>query len=462
MLIFVIYGSLLPFQFQAKTWDEAMARFEHIKQYDSTDLEARGDWVVSVVMYAMLTYPMMGALTVDRRRAAGLITGPVVALFGIGLAIGVEFAQVFFPPRTVSINDIQFESLGGLLGVVVWLLAGQRITGWMRRFARVTTLSGLASRLLPGYLAVLLVVQLMPFDFVVRFDELAVKYDEGKVRLSPLTGGNLSSWDFLTKSALNLACFVPLGLLHSLAKHHAGTVRPTSDVPWASFAAPLIVEVLQFFVYSRTSNTADVVTGMLGVAIGWWAARRIRADGAASNALVTVTILRPALFLIWLAAVIYLYWRPFDFSTNPADFAGDREEWPLYGLRRFPLAPFVDYYWGSKYNALDQFVRKAFAFAPLGILFAVSLRDLNRRFAALGTVVTAFIVAVILEIGRYYLPSRAPSTTDILIACAGAWVGFQITRFVRIILWAESTLTDWRMPNVHKRDVAPLKWIVGP
>lgn len=462
LLIFAIYGSLLPFQFRARTWDEAIAKFERIKRFDPSDLEARGDWVISVVMFSALTFLAMGALSVDRRRTIGFLVAPLVAILCVALAVGIEFAQVFFPPRTVSINDIQVESLGGIIGVAIWLAAGQRITGWMRRFARVTTLSGLASRLLPGYLALLLVVQLMPFDFVVRYDELAVKYDEGKVRLNPLPLGDLSGRDLLTKSALNLACFIPLGLLHSLAKRHSGQFSEESDIPWTSFAVPLVIEILQFFVYSRTSNTADIITGTFGVAIGWRMARQIQVGGLPGSSIFRVSGIRPVLFLIWLGAVIYLYWRPFDFSTNPADFANDLDTWPQRGLRRFPIAPFADYYWGNKYNALDQFVRKAFMFAPLGILFAMSRRNLNRRFAATGAVLTAFFVACVLEIGRYYLPARAPSTTDILMSCAGAWAGFQITRFVRIILWAESTLATWQAPRSAKRSAAPLKWIVGP
>lgn len=462
MLVFAIYGSLLPFQYEPKAWDEAVAKFESLQRYDPTDLGARGDWVISVVMYAVLTYLLMGALSVDRRRIIGLVAAPIVAICCVVLAVGIEFAQVYFPPRTVSINDIQVESLGGFIGIIAWVLAGQRITGWMRRFARVSTLAGLASRLLPGYLAALLVVQLMPFDFVVQFDELAVKYNEGKVRLSPWPSATLSGWDFVTKSAMNLACFVPLGFLHSLARRHKNALGRECDVPWASFAAPLIIEVLQFFVYSRTCNTADVITGAVGVAIGWRWARRVHADGLPTGPIAAISALRPALFLIWLAAVIYLYWRPFDFTTNPTDFSNDNEDWSKYGLRRFPLAPFADYYWGNKYNALDQFVRKAFAFAPLGILFGISIRDLNRRFAGFATVMTALAVAIVLEIGRYYLPSRAPSTTDVLIACAGAWAGFQITKFIRIIIWAESTLTTWEIRSAPKPPTPPLHWIVGP
>ena len=55
---------------------------------------------------------------------------------------------------------------GGVSGVAAWLAVGRRVTAWMRGLGAVTSLGGLARRLLPAYLAVLLVVQLMPFDFI--------------------------------------------------------------------------------------------------------------------------------------------------------------------------------------------------------------------------------------------------------------------------------------------------------
>jgi VanZ family protein len=167
----------------------------------------------------------------------------------------------------------------------------------------------------------------------------------------------------------------------------------------------------------------------------------------------------PLLFLVWLGVVAYVYWRPFNFTTDPSQFGTDRDEFQDFGFRRLTLAPFVDYYWGSKYNALDQFVRKALAFLPLGGFIALSLRDLYRRGVACWTVLTAILIATGLEVGRYFLPSRSPSTTDILIACGGAWVGFEIVRQFRVLFWAESTLYGGSQ-EVHQKPITPqLHWI---
>ena len=38
-------------------------------------------------------------------------------VFSLALALAVEFTQLFFPPRTVSLNDILAESAGAVIGL---------------------------------------------------------------------------------------------------------------------------------------------------------------------------------------------------------------------------------------------------------------------------------------------------------------------------------------------------------
>ena len=52
----------------------------------------------------------------------------VALVFGRALlAVAVEFTQQFFPPRTVSLNDIVAEFIGSALGAGVWLVFGASI-----------------------------------------------------------------------------------------------------------------------------------------------------------------------------------------------------------------------------------------------------------------------------------------------------------------------------------------------
>src|SRR5262249_18791533 len=146
---------------------------------------ARGDWVISIAQYAALSFSLMAAMSVDRTRRAGLLAAVIVVPACISLSVAIEFIQLYFPPRTVSLNDIILESFGGMFGAFAWLVAGQRITTWARRLAGAASLAELAGWLLPCYFFALLVIHLIPFDFVVARQELASKFSEGKVRLVP-------------------------------------------------------------------------------------------------------------------------------------------------------------------------------------------------------------------------------------------------------------------------------------
>ncbi len=259
----------------------------------------------------------------------------------------------------------------------------------------------------------------------------------------------------------HVALFVPIGFLKLLApRRMRRTQRSWTAVTFFGVCMATGVSALKLFVYSRYFDTTDILTGTLGVLLGWRVGRFFRAHWqqfAASSLEMptseTAQRWRRAwcglLLLAWLAAIGYLYWRPFDFTTDPAQFTADSEDLPLYGFRRMTWIPLADYYWGSKYHALDLFLLKAISFAPLGGLAAILVKDSYRAGTATAVVIVALLLASGIETGRYFLPSRAPSTADIFIASGGAWLGFCFARHVRASLW------------VDRLRRSPLKWDRG-
>jgi VanZ family protein len=455
IFVLTVYGSLIPFRFQPQPLVSALAAFRQISLSDPWDLYFRGDWVVSVGLFAALSYLLMGALCVDRGRQVGLTASLATVAFCAALSVVIEFVQIYFPPRTVSLNDVMVETLGGVTGTLVWLAGGQRITNWVRRLETSTGLASLARRLFPGYFALLLIVQLMPFDFVVSTAELAVKYQEDKIGLLPFARYPLDdATEWLGKMLVHGGLFFPLGFLKALAREGRGS-RPGHPVLLFALGLTSLVELLKLFVYSRVFDTTSILTGTAAIWLGWQVGQawRDRARTVRSRSLGLFTMTGPMpvfssgaaalLFAGWLGALLYVNWRPFDFTTDPARFASAFEELPLHGLRRMSWLPLVEYYWGSKYEALDQFLRKAVSFLPLGVLAGLQLSRLYTPWVSGRVIITALLAGVLVEAGRYFLPSRVPSVTDALIGCFGAWLGFILTRHVRTVLWAESTLYGW-------------------
>ena len=337
---------------------EAAASFRKATVWDTADLAARGDWVVSAVQYALLSYVLMAAVCTDRRRWIGLPVGLLVAGGCAALAVGIEFLQVYFPPRTVSVNDIVVESSGAILGTAAWLAVGRRVTAWARRLEGVTGLAGLARRLLPAYVVLLLVVQLMPFDFVFGRNELSARVSSNNIRLVPFADDVDAAT--IGKAALCFAAFLPLGLLSAMERGQSGRSGGWADIgPGTSGASGYHGrEDIRLFADLRRQRHRD----RHGRHPGRLATRR-PGEGSVPGGLGD----RPAagdrgcrLWLAWVGAVAYLNWQPFDFTVDPARFATDAKHLPSVGMRHMALAPFVDYYWGDKYHALDLFMERRY------------------------------------------------------------------------------------------------------
>lgn len=450
LLVVVVYGSLIPLNWQPLPWADAVERFRRMHWVGTETLEYRGDWVVSILLYAALAFVLMGALCADCRRLLGLIAAPLVTVFCGVLAVAVEFTQVFFPPRTVSLNDIVFEAAGGGAGALTWLAVGPTVTTWCRKLWGITGVTGLATRLLPGYVVAVLVLQLMPFDLTLNLNELTVKYNEGKVWLVPFRFRPATDAQLVQKTLWTLGCFFPLGFFKGLERAKGSWSEWSwRDVFWVGAGVAALVEGLQLFMYSRTCDMTDALVGGAGVVLGW---RLGRASSAALRqpwgtgarpsgprpAAWRRDVAWAAAAVAWFAVVLAYNWQPFHFTTDPTRHLRDPDEAPA-AAARVCLAPLADYYWNNKYQVFDTLVLKALSFAPLGLLAGLRLELFHKR-AAWVVLGVAAATAVVVEAGQAFLPLKHASLTDVLIESFGAWAGFAVVQHVRAALWLETTL----------------------
>src|SRR5262249_24853970 len=159
----------------------AVERFHKIP-FLNIGIESYSDWVANILLFIPLGFLGMATFCVDRRRGLGtwlLSVFWIVLLFA--LSVSIEFTQIFFPPRTVSQNDIQAETLGAIFGPILWLLAGQILTAWVRKTWNSMNQFGQAALWLPGYLAILVFIHVMPLDLTISPVEVYHKWKEGKI-----------------------------------------------------------------------------------------------------------------------------------------------------------------------------------------------------------------------------------------------------------------------------------------
>ena len=424
LAIFVVYGSLVPFHYQPQSLAEGLARFQDVCD-TPVRIESRSDWLANVLLVVPLGYFLMGALCADRGRIGALAT-LVVLPCCLGLSIAVEFAQLWFPPRVSSLDDVVAQAIGAALGVAGWLAGGQRLTDWARNLWAAVSTRGLAARLLPGYLVLLGLIHGMPFDLTLSPKDLYRKYRRGAIRLVPFAGFENDVFHAVEKCLWNVALFLPLGLLLAHVSGPAWqNVRGWWRVLALGVAATVLIQGLKLLVVSRYVDATDVVTGSLAVLAGWGLALAVRRQRTLVLSGRQTRMLIGLLLLAWLATAIFVNWQPFNFTMDAGFVAGR--------LRKMSLVPFADYYWGNYWDGFDQFVHKMVLFVPLGVLLTAALPAAARG-RGMMVVVLAAVVAAGIEAGQLFLPTRYASVTDVLIECSGAWVGLVVTRQARSLM----------------------------
>jgi VanZ family protein len=426
-LALVLYGSLVPFHVRPLPLGQAVARFLALP-WLAPQGGSRSDWAANVLLFIPLGYLVLGALGVDRRRSAGLWLAPLVVVGGTATSAAIEFLQVDFPDRTPSPSDVVAETIGGLVGVLLWLAWGPRITAWARRLA--IEPRGLAARLLTAYCGVLVLIHLMPLDLTISPVEILHKYRDGRVRLIPFAGAAADPAERIGAQAWQVVSFVPVGLLLACLPGRARrSVRSWPRVLGLGVGIAGLVEALQLFVAGRSCDATDVATGTLAVLAGWGAGLAscpgLRRTGRSSGrgARGERPAVGPLLLLAWAVVLAFIQWQPFDFAADGATLAGR--------LREMVWVPLADYYRQSESQAFDQFLHKMILFLPVGAALAPARSPEARDRAAPRAILVALGLAVALEAGQLALPDRHPSITDVLVECLGAGIGFVATRRLR-------------------------------
>ncbi|HKQ18217.1 MAG TPA: VanZ family protein, partial [Candidatus Eisenbacteria bacterium] len=132
-LVFVVYGSLVPLRPVPIPFDEAWQRFLSIRTL-RLGILARADWVANLLLMLPLAFLWLTAIATGRGAAGRAVLSAAVLVGCIALAFVIEFTQVYFPQRTVSVNDIVAEGIGATLGVLLWWVLGDRAARWLRRW----------------------------------------------------------------------------------------------------------------------------------------------------------------------------------------------------------------------------------------------------------------------------------------------------------------------------------------
>jgi VanZ family protein len=413
--ILIIYGSLLPFELRPHTLAAAIDKFRHIPYLD-LGVVSRADWIANILLYIPLGY--LGVMWLGRLRwLPRILAIAITAVLGVALAVGVEFTQIFFAPRTVSLNDLIAETIGTGLGLGLWVASHTRLAGLASAVLRPGP--GALTAGLTLYALAYLGLALFPYDFILSVSDLQWKLLEGNYGWGFADCGSVircsSQWLVEAAGAL------PLGMLLIRLRHGTGNLA-TIFLLAAGIGAG--IEAAQFMIASGVTT----VSGALGKAIGISLGVRLREPPSPQLAQRHARWLRPALLLTLIPyfglAALLNKWG----NNNWGDMTTAQNN-----LDALHYLPFYYHYFTTETRAVASLMAQASIYLPLGIgfwLWHASGPTPLRRPPLTGLLLTTAAFAFVIESGKLFSTVSHPDPTNILIALGAAWMGQRICQWL--------------------------------
>jgi hypothetical protein len=367
------------------------------------------DWMANLLLLVPIAFLITGS--VWPRRAVGLRWIAALSAFFIcfALVLAIKFAQLYFPPRTVTLNYIFAQSLGSFLGIFLFGIFHRQLFA-LTRSMRLGGPRALEI-LLAFYAVALFAYFLFPFDFAWTGADLSARLSSLPRLLFAWPNQDRSFVLRLVLLLAGVATTVPLGML-IVARSPAITLSRVAALGFALMAAVCAATAL---VISATPTLVTIATRTIGIVIGAAIMQRWKPGNPAGWRAAAARAL-PLLVPAYILAVLFVNdllatrWRSFAEALAALDWRG--------------LVPFWHYYIVTKMQATASLVVHAAMFAPIGIM--VWLRRGNGTTATWLAMGLAFVFAILVEFGRWLRPGLQPDISDTFVAVAAAGIAVRL------------------------------------
>ena len=395
--------------------------------------DQRADWIGNMLMLVPFGFLVTGAVwpSLPSRRFWSITAALVVCAATILL---IKYLQLYFPPRTVTLNYILAQTTGAVLGCCACAVWNMRIAKPVGGRDPVSTLV-LALRL---YTGALLVFLLMPLDFALDATDLRAQFLRLPATLFSLPGSERPLLLRLILIVVASAAFIPVGMLLTFVHNGAYRVRRgLAAVVGLGIMLTTGVYLLTALVISAFPVMPAILYRTGGIVVGAILIRWLtRQDGSAlrhSLRRLVPWLVPPYLGCVLLANhLLSLHWQSVAEAVAHA--------YPL------GLLPLFDYYIVTKAEAAKNLIGHAALYCPIGGL--LWLRYGNKTAGA------AFIVAAALsfmvEVGRYLRPGLEGDINAVFVAGIAA------------MLTARMMPVTWSMVEALARQSGPVSLRSGP
>ncbi len=384
---------------------EALQRFL-ATPYVHNGSDQRADWMGNLTMLVPFGFLLAGSLWPSGRGRGRAMAA--VAAFGLSLILilAVKYAQLFFPPRTVTLNYIMAQSIGAAVGIGLFAATHSRLASvlWGR-------MGGGLEHLVVAlqiYTAGLVLFLLMPLDFALSGDDLAMQIGRLPDVLTALPGAGRP---LVVRGVLLLAstaALVPVGMLLTVRQDRRAVVgRSVAAATARGILWMIALFLVSTLVISGSPTLVSIVYRSVGIATGAALMQALsRADLARLRRRLTGTV--PLLAVAYLGLLLMVngllatHWL----SLGQAMSMGEPRA----------LIPGFDYYIVTKAEAAKNIVGHAVMYAPVGVMLWL------RRRSAAAAAGSAVLLALIVEVARYFRPGLEGDINAVGVAGFAAWL----------------------------------------
>lgn len=355
--------------------------------------DQRADWVGNLLMLVPFGFLATGAI-----HPASRAWRPVLAMLACtAVILAIKYLQLFFPPRTVSLNYIVAQCAGAAIGCsasAAWAATAQARWDPLAPLVLALRLYGVA----------LLAFLLMPLDFAMDATDLWAQAARLPDTVRALPGGGRPIIVQAMVLLVGTAAFVPVGMALCFTKTatyqaRRGPVKATL----LGFALATGVFAVSTLVLGASPVLGSILYRTGGVAIGavmlGWLARQdpVRLRRTLNNWLPWLA--GPYLLVVLLAnRLLSVHWL--------SPHAAIANAYPL------GLVPLFDYYIVSKAAAAKNIVAHALLYMPVGI--GLWLRGGKQR--PWQAFLLAALLSLAVELARYLRPGLKGDINAVAVA----------------------------------------------
>jgi VanZ family protein len=351
--------------------------------------DQRADWIGNLLMLVPFGFLTAAAVWGRRARPARMLLS---ALACLAVILVIKYLQLFFPPRTVTLNYVTAQAIGAALGCAGFAVWHDRI-GRAARFGGPVTCLRIALAL---YTLALAAFILMPLDFALSPGDIRMQLERLPGTLLAVPGSGRPAIARTAELIAASLAFVPVGVMLALRPGRGVLVRGLA-VTTGLYALSTLVMGAYPALLSIACRTGGILLG--AAALRWLVRQDIVRLRARLRALVPWLVPPYLLTVVLVAGLASARW------LNPEQAAAQAD--------RLGLLPLFDYYIVTKAEAAKDIAAHALMYAPVGV--ALWLLGPARRTAAHAFLLAAAL-SFLVELGRYFRPGTGGDINSVAVA----------------------------------------------